>query len=191
MAAFLDLSQVCFDLRDMDASRAALERALELDPLNAQAHNGLACVLGALGCVDEQRAALETALALDPGRSTPVSLAALNNLALLERESGHPLAAAQALETLLDRAPTMADQRELYAIVLSEMGRPDHALVQMEIALAATPTFGARWLELAKHALVAGELEQSLEALQVARSLDPDLPDLDAMEEQVRRYLGR
>jgi tetratricopeptide (TPR) repeat protein len=188
---FLCLGNVGFKLGELDLARAALEHALELDPASAAAYNGLACVLGGLGCVDEQREALETALSFDPDAHSGISHSALSNLALLEWQAGNLGAASRAMELLLERQPWLAEQRALYAVVLSQQGHPGHALVQMEIALAATPRSGSQWLEYSKHSLLAGELENALEAVQVARSLEPELPDLDAIEAQVRSYLER
>ncbi len=189
-ATFQCIGVAHFQLGELEAARAPLARALELEPRNAFAHNALACVFGALGCRDEQRAELQAAFASDP-----TLLPVLSNLALVEWEAGEVESAAATLERVLELDPGLRAQRQFYAQVLHALGRPEAGRDQYAIALASAPREAELWIEFSKHCIAAGEPEDAVEAVEIARALDPRFPDLEsdaamaraALEESRRR----
>jgi serine/threonine protein kinase/Tfp pilus assembly protein PilF len=183
-ATFQCIGVAHFQLGELDAARLALARALELEPRNAFAHNALACVFGALGCREEQRAALQAAFAADP-----TLLPVLSNLALVEWEAGEVEAAAATIERVLELDPGLRAQRQFYAQILNALGRPEEGRDQYAIALACAPREAELWLEFSKHCIAAGEPEDALEAVEIARALDPQVPDLESDAAMARAAL--
>jgi len=81
---------------DLAAARSSFERAIELQPAMAAAHNGLGAVLAAQGEDDAATAALVRASELDQQDPNP-----LLNLARLRRKQGDLRGAEQAEQAAL------------------------------------------------------------------------------------------
>lgn len=140
---------------DFAAARLAYERAIELEPTLAEAHNNLALVLGKLGLAAEAQAALERAAAANPDLA-----AARSNLgALMSRGSAIDEAAVMLREAVrLD--PQSADARTNYGAVLMRQHRFAAAMEEFRRVLAASPGFASAELNLGLALLTAGRLDE-------------------------------
>ncbi len=94
----LQLGACCHALLDYPAARAALERAVALDPLLADGWADLGAVLQTQRATAEAEAAFRRALQLDPGHPQ-----ALLNLGHLLRDKGRLMEARQCYSALLEQ----------------------------------------------------------------------------------------
>lgn len=99
--------------RSYDGVRAAFERALALEPRNAEAHHQFAVVLWQLGLDSVAAAEAQRALAIEPER--PITLV---QLALIEATGRRPREAARSLDSALALDPTFS-----YALALRAFAR--------------------------------------------------------------------
>ena len=96
---WLKLGNALTRMHEYAEARGAFERALELDPDLAQAHNGLGAALMGAGDHEAAQAEFAFAAALDQRDPNP-----LLNLALLHKKAGNRQAAKQAREAAAERA---------------------------------------------------------------------------------------
>jgi tetratricopeptide (TPR) repeat protein len=160
---------------------AAIDRALSLDPEQANAWNNLGLSLFALGNYAEAQSAFEEAVRLEPE-----SAVYLNNLAAALREQDRLEEAQQVLlEEVLPRSPDLPVAHLNLGIVYMRMERPDLAVQHLQEALRLLPPEqqgDARallaqmedpglWLRLGDSLLASGDPERALAAFDQARML--------------------
>ena len=97
---------------------ALLERALELQPRNADFHGNLGIIHYVLGDLPRAIRSLERAIELAPKMAEPHS-----NLAMALRDAGEPERALSAVRRALELAPELPAARLNYALVLLALGR--------------------------------------------------------------------
>jgi len=95
-----------------------LERALALQPLNADFHGSLGIMHYVLGDLPAAIRALERAIELAPAVAEPYS-----NLAMALRDAGDPGRALSAVERALELRPDLAAAHLNYALILLALGR--------------------------------------------------------------------
>jgi tetratricopeptide (TPR) repeat protein len=180
-ATFQCIGMAHFHLGRFEEAKAPLRHALELDPLDVPAHNSLAVVHMSLGCADEARGELYEALSIDPR-----TIEAWGNLAKLE-----PLAeSARAAEHVLDIDPGQSAYRAIYAGALLDMDDFAAARDQFAILIAEAPGNADYWAAYASGLANTGDLRTALDAVLVARTIDPRRPGLEELEGELRAALG-
>lgn len=150
--AHYTLARALQELRPAEALVAA-DKALELEPTNAQFHNVRAMCLGALGRRTEEEASYRTALGGDPDNDV-----ALNNLAVTHLERGRLGASGRALLAALRANPQAAlPRRNLVAMLVRitmrlAIGGVALGLLTLFLIFVKTPWFGRS----GAHALLTG-----------------------------------
>jgi tetratricopeptide (TPR) repeat protein len=181
-ATFQCMGMAHYTLGELEPAIAPLRRALELNPLDVFAHNGLGAVYHAMGCADEARGELYEALSIDPW-----AIEAWANLTLF----GSGMAeSARAAEHVLALDPGQTGHRAVYASSLLHSGDYGRARDEFARLVAEVPTNAAYWQAYAGALANNGELRTALDALEVARSLGPDVFGLAEFEAAVRAALG-
>ncbi len=135
-------------------ARKHLEQAIELDPLNPQAHRWLSEVLISdwmAHWVEDRVATLmtayesaKTAITLDESFSE--ALATLGSIQVCRREYGD---AQHNLERAIQLNPNDTQALGLYGYFLVAVGRVDEALTQLELSTRINP-FQAEWVDWVK-----------------------------------------
>ncbi|HXE79438.1 MAG TPA: FG-GAP-like repeat-containing protein [Vicinamibacterales bacterium] len=191
---------------ETDRARTAYERALQLQPDLAEAHNDLGTLLareGDLeGAIARFRAALDAApdypdalnnlgyaLLLSGQDAEARSLyeralelqpdfpEALNNLGLLLGRAGQLDAAEGYFRKALERRATYAEAANNLALVLVARGDTDGAVRLLDDFIARAPGFEAPYLTLAKIHLSAGRTREGVAALERLLQRNPTHPE--------------
>lgn len=132
---------------------SGLERALSIDPDNANARGVLASHLETAGQFD--RAAVELRNAIDRGLGVSLTYAKLANL---QRKAGDPAAAEKTLAEAVAVFPRSAYLRVEYAILLDSIGRQRDSDYMLAVARNIDPQQANGWYSLIKDGSVAAFL---------------------------------
>jgi len=180
-ATFQCLGIAHCNLGEFESALAPLRRALELNPLDVLAHNGLGAAYQRMGCEDEARAAFHAALSIDPW-----FIDAWANLTLAARNFEEVIAAA---EHVLELDPGQAGHRAMYGSALFNVGelrRARDEFARLVVSHGENPMY---WFTYAGALAQSGELQTAWDALQHAKGLEPNLPGLGPFEEDLRAAL--
>lgn len=157
---------------DHASARAAIERAVELRPMDALYHNTLATVLGTAGDFDAAIRTLHRACELQPGLAS-----AWYNLGVMLTRSVRNEEAADALRRAVELAPDNMDARALLGDLLRMRGDVEASTSEYRRVLAERPCAGMAWWGLAdlrSGALTSEDLERMRAALRDSRATDDD-----------------
>lgn len=157
---------------DHASARAAIERAVELRPMDALYHNTLATVLGTAGDFDAGIRALRRACELQPDLAS-----AWYNLGVMLTRSVRNEEAAEALQRAVELAPDNMDGRALLADLLRMQGDIEASTAEYRRVLAERPWAGMAWWGLADlrtGSLASSDLERMHTALRDNRASDDD-----------------
>ena len=157
-----------------------LQEALELDVENVTTHVNLAHALTARRTLSRALAHAERAVELAPRSATP-HLAQGRVLAQLKRTG----AALDALGKAIELDPLEPESRMLMADLLTQSARWNEAREQFANAARLRPDRVDAMLGWARAALEAGVREEADHALEAARALDPEHPDLGPLTERL------
>lgn len=122
-AAYGNWGMALLRLQRMDGAIAKFQKALEVDPEDAQALAGLATAYRGIGRLDEAERTYQQALRLDPQGSM-----ARLNLALLYSQQQRWTEAEECLQDGLRIQPRNEELRVFYAKLLTQIGRWDEAV---------------------------------------------------------------
>ena len=153
-------------------ARVAMERAVELRPIDGLYHNTLGTVLGASGDFDGAVRALHRACELQPGLAT-----AWYNLGVMLTRCVRNEEATQALRRAVELAPDNMGARALLGDMLRVGGRVDAAAAEYRKVLAEQPWAGMAWWGLADlrtSALDGADIDRMRAALRDTRASDDD-----------------
>ena len=145
----------------LDESQLSLERALALEPNNAETLNNLANTLKRLGLAAEAEKRWNAALALEPDYAE-----AYSNLSNLLIDQGEYDRAEGVARRAIELNPRLADAYINLAAVATARHRHADALMTLDALIAFTP---AHPRALAARALALKELDRLEEALDAAR----------------------
>lgn len=129
---------------DYSGARAAMERAVELRPMDALYYNTLGTILGTSGDYDAAIRALHRACELQPGLAT-----AWYNLAVMLTRCVRNEDAIDALHRAVQLAPDNMDARALLGDMLRMQGRAEDSVSEYRTVLAKRPLSGMAWWGLA------------------------------------------
>ena len=145
--------------RQVEAARAELARAIELDPAFAEAQAEYAIAMGMWNpdreMLEDARRAIEEALRLRPG--LPRALAA-RGLLLSDTD---PVRAEALLREVIAADPTMADAINWLASSLTLLGKHDEALEWRQRGIRIDPLHPANTSNLAGGYLVRGAVDEA------------------------------
>ena len=156
-------------LRQRKDALAAMERAAQLLPQDAEVHLNLGIGLAAAGERTRALASYRQALALDP-RST----AALSHLGDLLREVGEHEEALALRRRAIELDPGRAEHHVNLGKALFEIRRLDEATAAFRAALALQPDDVQALLGLAGTARMRGRAAEAEEICRQALALEPD-----------------
>jgi tetratricopeptide (TPR) repeat protein len=157
---------------DHAGARKAMERAVELRPMDALYYNTLGTVLGTAGDFDSAIRALHRACELQPDLST-----GWYNLGVMLTRCVRNEEAADALMRAVGLAPDNMDARALLADLLRMRGDIDASTREYRRILSERPWSGMAWWGLADlrtGTLTRDDLEQMRAALRDGRASDDD-----------------
>lgn len=157
---------------DHVAARHAMERGVELRPMDGLYHNTLGTVLGAAGDFDGAVRALHRACELQPGLAT-----AWYNLGVMLTRCVRNEEATVALERAVELAPDNMGARALLGDMLRVGAHVGEAAREYRRVLTEQPWTGMAWWGLADlrtGALNGADLERMRAALRDTRASDDD-----------------
>jgi serine/threonine-protein kinase len=165
--------------RGLEQAADAFRVAIQLDPLHAQSHSGLAdtyAVQASLGFARAReayplaRAAALEALRLDPGLAEPH--ASLGRVKFSYDWDGR--GAEEEFRRALTVNPGYATAHQWYAVFLATRGRLDEALQEARLAEESNPLSAIVHWNVARTQFFRREHQAAVEAVRRALTLDPD-----------------
>jgi tetratricopeptide (TPR) repeat protein len=162
-------AQLSLLINDREQVLAAVARALELDPddpeaLKARAHYRV----GVESDLDGALADLERAAALAPG-----SNGTWNEIGLVQVERQATLEAERAFLRAIELDPNDPVARSNLAVLYLDQDRLEEARAQIDLALAADPSFDIGLLARGRHHMQTGELDRGVADLLAASTANP------------------
>lgn len=147
-------------------------RALELDPLNAGAHDNLGVAAADEGRLDEAAAQMRRAIAIDPDL-----LGAYENLAAVLSRQGRWEDAAAVCEEEIRRAPAREPAHARLALAYVRAGRTREGELQYRLALKLKPGDARTHFNLGALLTRLGRLREARKEYQAAVTIDPAYAD--------------
>ena len=157
---------------DHPGARSAMERAIELRPMDALYHNTLGTVLGSAGDFDAAIRALRRACELQPDLAS-----AWYNLGVMLTRCVRNEEAVDALRRAVELAPDNMDARALLGDMLRMGGEVQESASQYRQVLSERPWAGMAWWGLADlrtGALTGEDVDRMRSALRDTRASDDD-----------------
>jgi tetratricopeptide (TPR) repeat protein len=155
----------------LDEAQAQLEKALQIQPDDAEAHSNLGNVLHKKGKRDEAIAHYQKALQIQPSFAK-----AHHNLANVLLEQGRVDDAIAHYQKALALQPDFLAARNNLGLVFLELGRLDEAQAQFKETLDLRPDFAPAQRNLGSVLLQKGQVQEALAHFQKALQLQPDSP---------------
>ena len=188
--ALLDRADVSGNI---DASLAAFDEALRLDPKFAVAHAARAEGLWARystandpKIAQDAFSAATNALRLDPDNAQT-----RYSMALALTRTGRPNEAIEELQRALALQPTHDEARRQLASILARQGRLEEAIAEYRKAIAIRPNYWLHHSALGVSLYQAARYDEAIDALQRAAELQPDSPSPHQQLGTVYQVLGR
>jgi len=165
---------------------AAGKKAVELDPVDNQAHNSLGVILEDLGRFEEAEASYKEAISLKPNDcGTHYNLGnAMRKLLKFEE-------AAAAYRQAIAVMPDYAEAHSNLGITLQELGRLDASEASCRQAIAITPDYADAHYNLGNTLKELGNVEESEACYKQAVTLKPDYAEAHNNLGGALKELGR
>lgn len=158
-------------LNQPDAAASAYERAIELEPTQAEWHLGLAVVRIAQGKLSEAIASCDAAIALDKGMPR-----AYYNRAFAHQLQGEKEAAFKNYCWAIDANPKFAEAFNCRGILFAEQGATANAQQDFQAAIGLAPHLASAYGNLASVQYANGEAESAFMNLNTAIKVERDNP---------------
>jgi TolB-like protein/DNA-binding winged helix-turn-helix (wHTH) protein/Tfp pilus assembly protein PilF len=153
-------------------ARAAIERALQLDPALGEAYASRGLLHAELKETDEAVTALQRAIALEPNYAL-----AYFWYGTVLNDSGHPAEALDMHRAGLDLDPLAPAINNAVGVALEKLGRFDDALAQFERVIAIDPGYAATRDRVAQlHWTAFARLDEAVRLEREALTVDPGYP---------------
>jgi len=167
--AYNNLGLLFADLGQADLAQVNYEKALALNPKDADAQYNLGLVLARTGRTEEAMGDFQKALKLNPNHAN-----AHNNLgALLERQ-GQTAEAMEHYERALENYRDHAEAHNNIGVLLEKMGRSDEAMDHFAKALEVNPDYRDAHYNLGLFLANMGRTDDAVTHFQRALELDPN-----------------
>lgn len=170
---YLGLGIALAHQREMGQARVNFQKALEINPLNADTHFQLATILARSGMAREAGHHFQEAARLDPRY---YSRAEENTRVQGQKDLGAPDAVA-VLEKRIAEDPQDPMLRWRLGRVYLERHKPDEAISQLKRALTISPRLAPALHDMAVAYSLKGEYGPALSHLKELVSIQPDNPD--------------
>ena len=191
----------------MDEAIAQYQKALQINPDNADAHINLASALGQQGRVDEAIAHCQKALQINPHSAgahkilgnallqlgnvdeaiaqyqkalqiNPDYPEAYNNLGIALLQKGNVAEAIAQYQKALQINPDYADAHVNLGNVLLQTGRVDEAIAHIQKALQIKPGYAGASYTLGNALLQKGNVDEAIAQYQKALQINPDYAEV-------------
>ena len=166
------LGETCQAQGALSEAAAALERAVQLKPDYAEAHNYLAAVLKEQNKLDEAAAHCRRALELKPDNA-----GAHGNLAAILEKQGRFAEAADCYRKILALMPNYAPAHNNLGVVLEQQGQLDQAVACWRRALELQPDFAETHNNLGVVLAQQDKPDEAAACYRRALELQPDFAD--------------
>jgi tetratricopeptide (TPR) repeat protein len=176
---------VALTAQGKDAVRAS-EKAAQLLPNDAGAHNNLGNALGRVGQLDEAVASYRRALVLNPDLAE-----AHNNLGNALLDLGRPTEAAISCRRALEIRPNYAEAHDNLGNALLRLGQFDEAAASFRRALLIQPQSPEAHNNLGNALLDLGQLDEALTHYRRALALKPDFAEAHNNLGSLLREIGK
>ena len=163
------LGHAFHDQGRMDEAIAQLEKALEINPDDAEFHYNLGNAFLQQGHVDEAIARYQKALEINPNYAE-----AHNNLGDAFRQQGRMEEAIARYQKALEIKPDYAEVHNNLGVVFARQGRNEEATAQYQKALAIKPDYAEAHYNLGNAFLKQGHVAEAISSYQKALAIKPD-----------------
>jgi predicted TPR repeat methyltransferase len=153
----------------INESLVALQKSVELGPLDAEAHNNLGVLLKELGRLEEAEASLRQTIELKPDFAK-----AYNNLGNTLKELGRPEEAEISLRKVIELKPDLAEAYNNLANLLQKLGRLEEAEISLRKAIELKPNYAEGYNNLGIILKKQGRLKEAEASLKKTIELKPD-----------------
>jgi predicted TPR repeat methyltransferase len=150
-------------------SLSAMQKTVQLEPGDAEAHSNLGVTLRALGKLNEAEASYKQSLALKPGY-----VQAHYNLGITLQELGRLDEAAVAYRRATTLKPDFAQAHSNLGITLKSLGRLDEAEASYNQAIELAPDYAKAHTNLGITLQEMGRLDEAKASFTHAITLQPD-----------------
>ncbi len=156
-----------------EEARIHFQKALQIEPALADAHNNLGNLLLQKAQVDEAIAHFQKALA-----ARPLFADARSNLGAALLQKGQPQEAIVQFQKALELAPNDPLARYNLASVLLKRGRVDDAIAQLQTLLQVRPAFAEACAKLGNALLQKRQEDEAIAQFRRALQLNPTLANV-------------
>jgi Flp pilus assembly protein TadD len=175
------LGALCAKEQRYDEAVVYLERAIQLDPHDADSHLNLGAVYAETGRLDRAEEQFRTAVSL-----APLNFAAHNVLGKLYYDSSRLSEAEEQFRESLDCDPNLA-ALDYLGYVYQKRGESARAEQAFKAALALNPADSHAHFNLGLIYAASGRNAQALEELQTALAADPGNPEIQSALDKLGR----
>jgi len=162
------------------------QKSVELDPLDAEAHNNLGVTLQEMGRLNEAEVSLRQAIKLKPDLAEGCS-----NLGNTLKELGRLKEAEVSLRQAIALKPDLADAHNNLGLTLQEMERLNEAEISLRQAIKLKPDLTDAHNNLGIILKKQGRLKEAEVSLRQAIALKPDYVEAHSNLGNTLKELGR
>jgi tetratricopeptide (TPR) repeat protein len=173
---FYRISEVAWNLTEdgeYEKAVAEWEKALRMNPEDAEVHNNLGVALAGTGKYEEAITHYQTALA-----ARPDSADVQNNIGRALAAQGKIEDAIEHYQKALATAPNSAEIHNNLGFALLQKGSVDEAIAQLEKAVALEPKFSEAQYNLGVALAQTGKLDEAIGHYRQALGADPDSAEI-------------
>jgi len=167
--AYYDLGLIALYKNQPAEARSRLEKAVELDPANADAWNNLGVAMGQLGDQDQARRNFQRALDLQPAH-----LVAVQNMIKVLRYQSRPQEVRAVLLKAIESDPRQAELHHELGMFLVESGDLDGGLAEFEKAVELGPSNPEMLNALGVALMQKGDGERAMQIFEKCVRLAPN-----------------
>ena len=172
--AFLyNLQGACFYAQEQyDIAITSYQKAIELNPEFAEAHNNLGNILKTRGHLKDALKSYQAALSINPDFTE-----GYYNLGVVYKELGELKTAVEYYEKAIEIKPDYAEAQNNLGLVLNDLGQFDLAILNYNKAITYKPNFFQAYNNLGLSLNNIEMFKEALESFQLALNIFPDYSD--------------